>query len=48
MDIIAIILGFGVTIAMTLLALFVIRMIKPAREIAFGKTVGPMVAGSRA
>ncbi len=43
-NIIGIILGFGITIAMTLLALFIIRMIKPARDIAFGKRVSAAAA----
>lgn len=44
MDIIGIILGFGITIATTLLVLFIIRLIKPARDIAFGKRVSAAAA----
>lgn len=47
-QILGIIFGFGITIATTLLILFIIRMVKPAREIAFGKRVGAQVAGGRA
>jgi hypothetical protein len=44
MDILGIILGFLLTVGMTLLALFIIRQIKPAREIAFGKTLATHAA----
>lgn len=44
MNILGIILGFLLTVGMTLLALFIIRMIKPARDIAFGKTLSAHAA----